>query len=458
MEYTITFPERLHAELLAHLSRSKDEAAAYLLCRRSETEQETRLLVRRILPVAAHELISTSPSHMSIPSASFLPAMKEAERTKSSFVFAHSHPNGPRGHSNQDDREEATLFRTAYNRIRSVVPHGSIVVAGADGLVGRVWLEDGTTRPLSRVRIIGSKFRFFQEGSTDLPTEFFDRHIRAFGKDLQPILQNLNIGIVGCGGTGSSVAEQLIRLGVGTLAVVDGGKFEASNVTRGYGSSTFDAGLGKTEIIRRLAAHIGLGTRVLAIGKNCTYASTIRALRACDIIFGCTDDQWGRSLLNRLAIYYWIPVFDMGVRFHSQDGKIQSVQGRVTTLLPDMACLYCRGRVSADVIRQESIDALNPSEAASLRKDGYIPELEGPAASVISFTTPIAAAAVNELLHRLTQFGGSDRTATEILHLFDQSRVRTNSPAPQPDCICSDPNLAGRGDCEPLLDCTWRPE
>jgi molybdopterin/thiamine biosynthesis adenylyltransferase len=308
------------------------------------------------------------------------------------------------------------------------------------------------------VRIIGSQFRVFQDGSADLPAEIFDRHVRAFGSELQPVLQQLHVGITGCGGTGSSVAEQMIRLGIGTLTVVDGGKLEASNVTRGYGSEVFDAGLGKTEIIKRLAAHIGLGTQVRAIGKNCTYASTVRALRDCDVIFGCTDDQWGRSLLNRLAIYYLIPVFDMGVRFYSEAGKIQSIQGRVTTLLPGMACLYCRKRISADVIRQESIDALSPSEAASLRKEGYIPELEGPAASVIPFTTAIAAAAVNELLHRLTQFGGSGRTATEVLHFFDQSRIRTNSTPPQPDCICSDPNLAGRGDCEPLLDCTWRPE
>ena len=74
----------------------------------------------------------------------------------------------------------------------------------------------------------------------------------------------------------------------------------------------------------------------------------LEEFRTCDAIFGCTDDEWGRSLLTRLAIYYAIPVFDMGVKIDSEDGIIRSINGRVTTLLPGTACLYCRGRITAE--------------------------------------------------------------------------------------------------------------
>ena len=43
--------------------------------------------------------------------------------------------------------------------------------------------------------------------------DVFDRQVRAFGADIQELLATLRIGIVGNGGTGSPVAEQLIRLG-----------------------------------------------------------------------------------------------------------------------------------------------------------------------------------------------------------------------------------------------------
>lgn len=459
MRYTITFPEALHRGLLQHLEDSENEAAAYLLCRQSASANEVRLLPRKLLPVAGADIISTSRTHMSIRSRSFLSAMKEADRLKCSFVFVHSHPGGPRKHSAQDDAEETMLFRTAYNRIKNSGTHGSLVVDGGGSIVGRVWLANGTQVRVSTIRVIGSRFRFYFEDLHEVPTDIFDRHIRGFGSEIQPMLSNLHIGVVGAGGTGSSVAEQLIRLGVGALSIVDGGRLEKSNVTRGYGSSFADVGAEKPALLSRLAKQIGFGTRVHTFSKDCTFLSTASALRECDIIFGCTDDQFGRSLLNLLAVYYLIPVFDMGVQIESKNGIIESIQGRVTTLLPGAACLSCRGRVAAEAVRREALQAINPAEAGRLEREGYVPELPGPASSMIPFTTALAATAVIEFLHRLTQLGGTDRKSTEVLQLFDQTRMRTNAVPPKGEgCFCDDEEKASRGDCAPLLDILWRPE
>ena len=111
-----------------------------------------------------------------------------------------------------------------------------------------------------------------------------------------------------------------------------GQTFDASNVNRLYGSRVIDEGLPKLKIIERLIADIGLGTQVRLLPRPITFRSVIEEFRTCDVIFGCTDDEWGRSLLTRLAIYYAIPVFDMGVKIDSKDGLIRSINGRVTTL------------------------------------------------------------------------------------------------------------------------------
>src|SRR5207302_7740813 len=100
----------------------------------------------------------------------------------------------------------------------------------------------------------------------------------------------------------------------------------------------------------------------------------------------------------------------------------------------------------------------DPQAVDGLRLEGYIPELEESAPSVIAFTTAVASTAVIEFIQRLTGFMGANRTATEILHLFDQTRIRTNSRPSDPDCICSNPEKIGRGDSEPFLDSTWRSE
>lgn len=459
MHYSATILEKDYAELEAHLAASSDEQAAFLICRIAQTDNETRLLVRACIPVSGEDIVQQSPVHMKISPRAYTRAMKRANDEKACLVFVHSHPTGYSSHSKQDDLEEAKLFKTAYVRIRTPGVQGSIVMTPQGISSARVWLPDGTTADIERIRIVGRRIRFWfsQAGFAEVPP-FFDRQVRAFGSDIQRLLSRMRIGVVGVGGTGSCVFEQLVRLGVGTILVSDGEAFETSNVNRVYGSRVVDDTLAKIKIAQRLAADIGLGTKIELIDKPISYQSALKRFRECDIVLGCTDDELGRSLLNSFAIYYYVPVFDMGVKIDSADGVIRSIQGRVTTLMNGAACLYCRGRISADRVAAQTRREVDPDGAQALEDEGYLPELGEPAPAVVAFTTAIAASAVTEMLHRLTGFMGSDRESTEVLHLIDQTTVRTNKLAPQHDCFCADSYNWGRGDVRPFLDKTWRVE
>ncbi len=460
MRYSLTFTEEDYATLQAHLDFDVSvEQAAFLICRPSETDGEIRLLVREIVPVLPPDVIEQSAIHMKIAPAAYTRAMKRANDTKSCFVFVHSHPNGYPDHSEQDDIEEAKLFATAYIRIRTPGIHASLIFTPGGISSARVWLPDLTIQQVKRVRIIGARFKFwFGNSAQDAIPEFFDRQVRAFGHDIQRLLRHLRVGIVGVGGTGSCVAEQLVRLGVGSILIADGEEFEASNVNRVYGSRVIDAGIKKVKIIERLAADVGLGTRVRMIARPISYELAMKVFRDCDVIFGCTDDELGRSLLTRFAVYYIVPVFDMGVKIDSEGSQIRSIQGRVTTLMPGAACLNCRGRLRPDIIHAESKWSIDPNAAAELKKEGYIPELAERAPAVVAFTTTIAASAVTEFLNRLTGFMGPDRQSTEVLHLIDDTKVRTNRVSPREDCFCGDKKYWARADVRPFLDTTWRPE
>jgi hypothetical protein len=460
MRYSLTFLEREFDVLRRHVTSNPEvEQAAYLLCRPAITDSEVRLIVRSVLPVEEADIIESSSHHMKIQPRSFIRAMKRADLAKTCFVFVHSHPKGYPSHSDTDDEEERKLFSTAYNRIRTAGVHGSVVFMDGEPTAARVWLGDGSHAALERIRIIGNRFRFVFPGRAQAPVpEFFDRQVRAFGPEVQQLLKELRVGVVGAGGTGSCVAEQLVRLGVGSVLIADGEKFEASNVNRVYGSRVVDAGIAKVKLAERLAADIGLGTRVDVIGKPITFESVLSKFLDCDAVFGCTDDEFGRSLLTRFAVYYAIPVFDMGVKIDSEDESIRSIQGRVTTLMPGVACLNCRRRLSSERITAEALRATNPEAAAELEEEGYIPELEDPAPAVVPFTTAVAASAVGEFLHRLTGFLGDDRESSEVLHLIDHTRIRTNSIPPRDGCFYSEEMFWGRADVRPFLDTTWRPE
>jgi len=458
--YSLSFLEDDYTQLRGFLAANAGvENGAYLLCRQAHTPIETRLLVREVIPIEAEHILEASPVHMKIASPSYRRAMKRADEQKCGFVFVHTHPYSTDGHSVQDDCEEVPLFKTAYIRIHNDAVHSSLVFTDQGVSAARVWLPDGTTQPIERVRVIGKRFRFWfsAQDATPIP-DFYDRQVQAFGPDLQKLLARLKIGVVGVGGTGSAVLEQLTRLGVGELVISDGQTFEASNVNRLYGSRTIDQNVAKVKIGQRLVADIGVGTRLTVIDKPVTYRSALSTFRECDIIFGCTDEEWGRSLLTRASIYYGIPVFDVGVRFDSEGGAIRSIQGRVTTLLPGAACLFCRGRITAERVGIESQRATNPDAAAARVREGYAPELEDPAPAVIPFTTTVAASAISELLHRLIGFMGEDRDSTELLHLFDATSVRRNTKQPIAGCFCAPRDSWMRGDTRPTLDISWRAE
>jgi hypothetical protein len=458
MRYSITFAEADYSALTGHLFQPGfTERAAYLLCGLSITEFESRLLVREVIPVTPEDVTSASERHMEISPRSFMRAMKRADSRQLSFIFVHSHPDGTVGHSPQDDITERSLFRTAYTRIRGQALHASITFSNINRPQARVWHPGGATSSVEVIRVIGNRFRFFQR---DLPpninTCIFDRQVRAFGLEVQQILKNLHIGIVGTGGTGSAMAEQLIRLGTGRLSLFDGEMLEASNVTRVYGSGLADIDRPKVEVIQQLAKNIGLGTEIRAFPKHITVLAVAKALRDCDLIFGCTDDEWGRSILCKLAIDYHIPVIDMGVKIDSKDGYVLSVQGRVTTLVAGSACLSCRGRITAEGIRTQVIERYVPTQAEELRRQQYAPELQENAAAVIAFTTAVASTALAELLHRLTGFMGVERVSSEVIHLFDESRIRTNCVSPLIDCFCGDSQRWGLGDQNPFLGMLWQ--
>ncbi len=198
--------------------------------------------------------------------------------------------------------------------------------------------------------------------------------------------------------------------------------------------------------------HSRLGTMVEIVPQHITFEAAAKALRDCDLIFGCTDKELPRAILGQLAVRYCIPIFDLGVLIDSRDGCIAGVHGRVTTLMPGEACLFCRGRITAEGIRIESLSAEDRERQV---RDGYAPGLDEPAPAVIAFTTATASAAIIELLHRLTGFMGSERNSSEVLLALDQTRLRTNRLAPREGCVCEDRSFWGRGDVDPFLEMVW---
>ena len=452
MRFTLTITETLFEQLVATVFAVKGhEGAGYVLCGISSTDNETRLLARDVIPVQPDHYLVRKSDRLSIVSDSYVPVAKRARLGKEAILFVHSHPEEFPDFSPQDDDEDFKIVSFFQSRAAEA-SHGSMVFSSPTTFQARVRVAE-EWKVVERIRILGRAFRFVDRvQGEDAILDFFDRQVRAFGPEIQRLLQRLHIGVVGAGGTGSATIEQLTRLGVGTISVFDGDTFDGSNVTRVLGSGVGDQDKLKTDIQCEHIARIGLGTNVTVYSHPISDEATAQHLRKCDIVFGCTDKQAPRAILVRLALWYLIPVFDMAVKIHSENGTIRGIWGRVTTLLPGEACLFCRDRIDPAIIRAES---LPPEQRDREIVDGYITGVATNEPAVVMFTTAVAAQAVSELLHRLTGFMGNDRQSTEVLCLFHESRTRTNSDRPKPECMCQQTEHWGRGDSRNFLGLTW---
>lgn len=424
------------------------EGAAFLLCGQSQSERGFKLIAHAIVPIKSEHFLRREADGLSISSAALTRIAKLAKYEGLSVVFAHSHPEGFADFSDQDDHEEKRLLPFLQARVPDRV-HGTLVLTEND-IRGRLYVPHRICS--DSIIVVGQRLRLWSPTQENPIAPFFDRQVRAFGHDIQRLFAKLHIGIVGLGGTGSPVAEQLCRLGVGRLSLFDGDRLDITNVNRVYGSTTADTKIFKVDIAKRHLENIGLGTVIEVFPRHITDVNTALALRDCDIVFGCTDKEIPRAILIQLSVRYSIPVLDLGVLISSEGGRISGVHGRVTTLFAGEACLFCRGRISPEAIR---IEGLSDADRERQIRDGYAPELQDPAPAVIAFTSATASAAVSELLHRLTGFMGKDRQSSEVLLALDQSRVRTNRIEPREHCLCSDQSIWGRGDSKPYLDMVW---
>ncbi|KJS03732.1 MAG: hypothetical protein VR68_00860 [Peptococcaceae bacterium BRH_c4a] len=459
----MTFLSEDYRRLTEHITSMPEEQAAYILCGISRSDREIRFLVREIVLVPKEILLRQEEDLISIPSSSYMPVLKHAADTNQCFFLIHSHPSHIPSFSRADDIEEPKLIKTAYVRAEKGM-HGSMVYSN-DAISARVWLEEGDTlysEPINLIRIIGKQYEFKIPYNAPIspniiPIKFFDRQVRAFGKDLQKLLGQLHIGVVGCGGTGSAVVEQLVRLGIGSLVLIDDDLIEDTNISRIHGSIMEDQGRYKVHVMEKMVKQIGYGTKVEAIAKKILDKSTALKLRECDLIFGCTDDHAGRSIINDLSIRYFIPVIDMAALIDSQDGRIRSVIGRVTVIKPKEPCLLCRNRISPEKIKSEMMALWDPNMYERRVQEGYSPELGIKDPAVITFTTSVASQAVMEMIQLLTGYMGRENNATEFLCLYDDRDIRKLGSKQQFSCKCNNPEICGRGDHQEFLGMIWPP-
>ncbi len=447
---TLAFSEPLRAELQSWLD-DPNEVAGVLIARLVDDDRGVTLLARRLDRAPADTYLDRRPDRLSLRSTGWVPSVRAAADDGSVALFVHTHPGGPRAFSIHDDTVDDELHQ-AFMDLTGLPLYGALVLSGGHdrGLAGRLRRRTGPPLPIDTFRTVGDRLTI-QIAHDDLGSnEIHDRQIRALGTAGQNILNSLRAGVVGAGGTGSPVLEQLTRLGLGHLVIIDDDTVTPSTVARGYGTTTADIGRPKVDVAADHIHRIGLGTTVKPVNGNLRERNVIATLDHCDIVFCCVDGHAPRILLNRWAYWQLAPVIDLAVLASSSHGTIDSIDARVTWLSPGAACLLCRGRIDP---RLAHVEQLDPEERRRLAQQGYAPGLDEPEPSIVTYTSLVAAHATTELLNRL--FGFATPEPTETLLQLHERAIRHNRRPARPGCFCADPTRWGQGTRDPYLDLTW---
>jgi hypothetical protein len=465
----------------------------------------TTLLARTITWVPDEGYLRRSGVGLSIASTGWVPAFRAAVSDQLVPVFVHTHPAGHAEFSRWDDEVDASLATAA--RQFGALAYASVVFAGrsaAPAVVARLCVfavprdqsgdDDSALDPhaseetsdgrrsadepeaefveVAAVRVAGSALRlllppvhaFAADDAVSRPrvagdgpdAGTFDRQVRMLGEDGQRTLHAVRAAVIGTGGTGSAVAVQLARLGVGEICLVDDDIVTAPTPTRGHGMRVSDVGKPKVEVLGQHIRDIGLGTRVVEVDATLHKPAALWAIQHADVVFSCVDGHGARLILNRFAYAHLAAVIDLAVLVAvTEPGGVAAraqveVDERVTWIAPGTACLLCRGRLDAALAYAENLD---PDARRRLAGEGYVAAAETPQPAVVTLTTLVASLAATEFLLRLTDIGSSE--ATELLlrpHIGD---LRRNRVPQRPGCFCNDPNYLGRGRRGQYLDLMW---
>ena len=247
MDVTLTLNAEQHATLQAHLfPRDGCEAAAIILCGRRAGERRHRLVAREVHPIAYEQCSARTPECVRGPTDAIAPLLDLAEARGLTVAKVHSHPTGYERFSATDDEGDRRLMPAIRDWFDIDLYHASAVMLPDGRMFGRCVTGQGGFQPLAHVNVAGDDLIFWYAGKRAGETpDFAASHAQAFGEGTFERLRRLSVAVIGCSGTGSPVIEQLARLGVGELVMVDPDKLEARNINRILNATMEDVRAGR---------------------------------------------------------------------------------------------------------------------------------------------------------------------------------------------------------------------
>jgi proteasome lid subunit RPN8/RPN11 len=401
---TLVLPQEISEQLRQHLLPGDGlEAAALLLC--AQVGKRRKKLLAHELIAVPHDKCVRKRDFITWPGESVEAAIDRALLQGDAVIAVHSHPGGLFAFSNADDESDRTLM--AALRHGTDQPAGSAIMIPNGAVRARVYESDHIVTTVDLVMTAGPDIRcWWDDGATaagPLPVPM------AFTGEMRAWLGRMCVGVIGVSGTGSIVAEQLVRLGVGEIILIDFDKLELRNLNRILNSSITAIGSYKVEMFANVIRLYRPDCHVVALPRSIATPEAILAACEADVLFCCVDTAEGRHIADRISSYFAIPLFDVGVAIPTEavpsgGRRITEVYGRVDYVYPGGSSLLDRGVYDGALLEAEYLAQVAPQALSRKIADGYLRGVPEEAPGVIALNMRAASACVIEFLARMFPF------------------------------------------------------
>lgn len=440
-----------HEQLRAHFFPGDNlEAAAILICARSSTH---RYVVNQILPVPYTDCSIRLEDRISWPGMAIEVAIDQAVPESLSIILIHSHPSGLFDFSAIDDDSDRKVIPSIFEASDSnVTPHGSAIMTPDGAILARLYDHKLVATMFSSVACSGDDILIWHIDKTGRRNKTPMAFSTAMGQDLK----KLTACVVGVSGTGSIVVEQLARLGIGRLILIDFDRIEFKNLNRILNVTIEDASNEhfKVDRISSVIKTYRDDIEILSLTSNIAERDAIELTGQADVLFCCVDSFEGRHICDRMSSTFLQPLFDVAVTIptRQKEGEcvaVGDVYGRVDYIKPGGSTLSDRQVYSPEALHREYMQKVAPSDYNVQVAEGYIKGVVDEAPSVISLNMRAASDCVMEFIARLYPFR----------HEPNRLRARTlfSLAASEEDHFsenmfsCTVNPYLGRGLIEPLL-------
>lgn len=396
------------------------------------SKNSNKYVVRHLQEVPENAYIMRTATEAILKPEYCVEIVNKARAAEAGVMLAHTHPGSfsLEGFSSIDDRGEQALVKYFDSRLPN--KNNFSAVFTTKGIYARKLGHGDLVSTMG----LGSILTTHDSLSFKI-TELYNRQVLAFGCDGQQKISRIKVAIIGLGGTGSVIAQQLAYLGVNDYVLIDPDVVEVTNINRLVGATLSDIGQSKVSVASRQISNANPRAKCDEIMGDITDQGLLEKYIDVDFIFACTDSMSSRAVLNQLAYQYLIPCIDMGVGIYTNNGEIQYITGRTQMLSPSLPCLVCMDRLDAEQIRQEFMTV------EQRERDQYIIGAKIPQPAVISINSLVSSSAITMFLAAVAGLPSEPR-----MLIYDGMRgtIRPSIAKPKHHCIvCSYEGALARG-------------